>query len=153
MKKKYIYGILTIFWICIIFSFSLQPAEQSLQLSDGVGMLILKYILSELFEVSASWTEVEWSIFGTVIRKCAHFTEYFVLGILMMMTVKHTNITRKCLIGFVMCVLVASMDETIQLFVPGRAGMVTDVMLDSVGSLTGLMSCVLCMKIILKYRE
>lgn len=153
MKKKYIYGILTTFWICIIFSFSLQPADQSQQLSDGVGMLILKYILSELLEMSNSWSEMEWSIFSTVIRKYAHFTEYFVLGVLMILTVKHTKLPRKHVIGFVLCVLVASADETIQLFVPGRAGMITDVMLDSIGSLTGLLSCISIFKVMQKRKK
>ena len=152
MKKKYIYGLLTVCWICIIFSFSLQPADESLQLSDGVGMLILKYVFSELLEVSNSWTEAEWSIFSTVIRKCAHFTEYFVLGVLMMLTVKETKLPRKYVIGFVLCVLVASIDETIQLFVPGRAGMIRDVMLDSVGSTVGIFSSVIASKFVSKRR-
>ena len=31
-----------------------------------------------------------------------------------------------------------SIDETIQLFVPGRAGMITDVMIDCCGAATGV---------------
>lgn len=150
MKKKYIYGLLTAFWICVIFSFSLQPADQSQQLSDGVGMLILKYVLSELLEVSTSWSEMEWSIFGTVIRKCAHFTEYFVLGVLMMLAVNQTKLSLKQIISLILCVLVASVDETIQLFVPGRSGMIKDVILDGVGSAVGLLSCIITIKCFLK---
>ena len=38
----------------------------------------------------------------------------------------------------VFLLLVPSIDETIQLFVPGRAGMITDVMIDCCGSTTGV---------------
>ena len=34
--------------------------------------------------------------------------------------------------------LIPSIDETIQLFVPGRAGMITDVMIDCCGAATGV---------------
>ncbi|MFR3450545.1 MAG: VanZ family protein [Collinsella sp.] len=34
----------------------------------------------------------------------------------------------------VLCVLVSSIDETIQLFVPGRCGQVTDVLIDCSGA-------------------
>ena len=34
--------------------------------------------------------------------------------------------------------LIPSIDETIQLFVPGRAGMITDVMIDYCGAATGV---------------
>ena len=47
---------------------------------------------------------------------------------------------RKKIIAFLFCVLVASMDETIQLFVSGRSGQMSDVMLDSVGALVGITS-------------
>ena len=38
----------------------------------------------------------------------------------------------------VFLLLVPSIDETIQLFVPGRAGMITDVMIDCCGATTGV---------------
>ncbi len=38
----------------------------------------------------------------------------------------------------VFLLLIPSIDETIQLFVPGRAGMITDVMIDCCGATTGV---------------
>ena len=38
----------------------------------------------------------------------------------------------------VFLLLIPSIDETIQLFVPGRAGMITDVMIDCCGAATGV---------------
>ena len=38
----------------------------------------------------------------------------------------------------ILCVLVASLDETIQLFVSGRSGQISDVLLDCTGALLGM---------------
>ena len=74
----------------------------------------------------------------TLLRKAGHFSEYFILGILAMLTVLQTKLRYGKLSVLVFCVLVAAVDETIQLFVSGRSGQVTDVMLDSVGALCGI---------------
>lgn len=145
--KKYIYGILTVMWIGIIFSFSLQVADKSTMLSDGVGELILEHASFETLEESGLWTELEWKIFHTIIRKCGHFAEFFILGILMMLTMNQSKYNRKHIIGIVLCTLVATMDETIQLFVPGRAGMLIDVILDTFGSAVGLFACLFVSKL------
>ncbi len=44
--------------------------------------------------------------------------------------------------------LVAAMDETIQLFVSGRSGQITDVLLDSVGALVGIAIVLIIRKLI-----
>ena len=141
MNKKTIYGILTVIWIAIIFSFSLQVADRSTVLSDGVGELILENGSSQMLEESNLWSEAEWKLFHKIIRKCGHFAEFFILGMLMMMTMKQTGFYCKKWICFFLCVIVASIDETIQLFVPSRAGMITDVILDTCGSIVGMFTC------------
>ena len=81
-----------------------------------------------------------------LLRKCAHFTEYFVLGVLMVLTLIQTVFQYKVPAGIGACVLVAAVDETIQRFVPGRSGQVTDVMLDSVGAAVGICAVILVWK-------
>lgn len=141
LKKKLIY-VLTIFWICIIFSFSLQPSDKSEQVSDGVGQLIVEHSAPEVAEKFDSLSVIEWKSFYKFVRKCAHFIEFFILGILMSMSMRQNHVVHKKRIAFVLCAVVAIIDETIQLFVPGRAGLVTDVILDNCGSLAGI--CVFC---------
>ena len=71
-----------------------------------------------------------------VLRKCAHFAEYAVLGALTaaaLRTSAHFSWPRALLPG----PFAALCDETIQLFVPGRSGQITDVWLDTAGYLTG----------------
>ena len=48
------------------------------------------------------------------------------------------QLNRKKIVAFLFCVLVAATDETIQLFVSGRSGQVSDVVLDCVGALVGI---------------
>lgn len=72
------------------------------------------------------------------IRKCAHFTEYLILGVFSTLTLLQTEWKRKCAVGIGFCAGVAMLDETLQLFVSGRTGKVLDVLIDSVGAMVGI---------------
>lgn len=129
--KLIIYMCLTILWIFFIFAFSMQSGEESSQISGG----IVSQVLTVLFPQGFAYVE-QLEFF---IRKLAHFAEYFVLGVLVLQTLKQTKCPKQVLVSLVICVLVASCDETIQLFSGGRSGKVVDVLLDSVGSWCGIM--------------
>lgn len=72
------------------------------------------------------------------IRKCAHFTEYFILSLLILRGIragqKGTHL-RWALTSILLIVAYASFDEFHQSFVPGRTAAVTDVMIDSFGGI------------------
>lgn len=73
-----------------------------------------------------------------VIRKSAHFTEYFILCILYYKTLSIS--ARKALAASaVLAVLYAVSDELHQYFVPGRAAMAADVLIDSAGVLLAVL--------------
>jgi VanZ family protein len=80
-----------------------------------------------------------------LIRKAAHFTEYTVLGVLLILTLRSftdrlmQHIFQPLFVGLAVPVT----DEFIQLHVDGRAGLITDVILDFSGVFTGLMLTVL----------
>ncbi|MDI3535494.1 MAG: hypothetical protein PWQ82_1859 [Thermosediminibacterales bacterium] len=80
------------------------------------------------------------SKFNHIVRKFAHFGVYFVLGILMMNTLRISGMRgRKAFIfSIVFCILYAVSDEVHQLFLPGRGTQVADVMIDSVGAFVGI---------------
>ena len=75
-----------------------------------------------------------------LLRKLAHFTEFACLGILsgwliqMLRDIKWQWIALPLAFG----VLVACVDETIQIFVPGRGPGILDVGIDSLGVLLGV---------------
>ena len=134
--KKELVIILTFLWISIIFSFSLQPADDSSKMSSGLVAWLIEYVLS-IFSVENVSAE-QLDMLHLLVRKCAHFTEFFILGVLMYRSVCQTRVVRKVLCALCLCVLVAMSDETIQLFVDGRAGRWMDVLIDSCGSFTGI---------------
>lgn len=78
-----------------------------------------------------------------LVRKAAHFTEYAVLGAIVSSTMLADGSLRgrRLLACAIVLVLVPSIDETIQLFVPGRCGAVTDVMIDCCGTAFGTFVC------------
>jgi VanZ family protein len=76
------------------------------------------------------------SLIHHVIRKSGHFTEYFVLSLLLLRALRagtHDFSLRCALIAISIVAGYASLDEFHQLFVPGRGAAVSDVMLDTSG--------------------
>jgi len=66
--------------------------------------------------------------------------EYLILGVLTINALIKNKMAARTAIcaSLLICMLYASSDEFHQLFVPGRAGRVTDVLIDSFGALTGI---------------
>jgi len=140
--KKIIKYILVIFWLCLIFYFSNQPSVQSDIVSDGVMdkiINIVEVVINHEFNDVEIKNIYEYGI--TPLRKCAHLSIYFILGVLMFLLVKEYNIDKKKIlaISLLLCILYACSDEIHQLFIFGRSGEVRDVLIDSFGSFLGIM--------------
>ena len=131
LNKRNLYILLTLLWVVVIFTFSLQPADASNQISSGLVRKIVELFIPNI-------SEKGWEILHFLIRKAGHFTEFFVLGIFSMLTIFQTKTCFKKTLGLSFCAMIATMDETIQLFVDGRSGQISDVVLDSVGALVGI---------------
>ena len=127
-----------------IFYFSHQPAEVSSDLSGGICYRIVSAV-SEVIDYDLDegeklfWAEK----IQHPIRKLAHLTEYALLGIAVALGVVYGSNFGKGSVWkwyFLIQVIGSSYavsDEIHQLFVPGRAGMISDVLIDSVGVLIG----------------
>lgn len=72
-----------------------------------------------------------------VLRKLAHFAEFALLGFFLTGTAESFGISRSVapLFGVLLC---ACVDETIQVFVPGRGPSLIDVWIDFVGGCAGI---------------
>jgi VanZ family protein len=72
------------------------------------------------------------------IRKCAHFTEYFIFSLLILRGIragqKGTHL-RWALVAILLVLGYAALDEFHQSFVPGRTAAVGDVMIDTFGGI------------------
>lgn len=142
-NKRFIFITITLIWTALIFSFSLQSGEVSGDLSGSVLEALLGFFMPGVLE-----SPEKLELFHLILRKCAHFTEFMILGVLSSITLKHMKVGYKSIIGLGYCVLIASLDETLQLFVSGRAGRVQDVLIDSAGALAGIVVVFICFKFI-----
>ena len=137
--KKLIFTVLTFLWVGVIFSFSLQPGEVSGDISSAFLEKILGWATVEVFGEFNTISQEQWNFLHHVLRKCAHFTEFMILGVLSTLTLFQTKVSRKTLIAMGFCIVIASMDETLQLFVAERAGRAADVLIDGMGAFCGVM--------------
>ena len=140
-NKKLIFIIGTMLWTAIIFSFSLQPGEVSGELSGSILETLLGIFMPGVLE-----SPEKLELFHLILRKCAHFTEFLILGVLSSGALKYMKLRYKGLMTMGYCIAVASVDETLQRFITGRAGRVHDVLIDSAGALTGILVVFICMK-------
>lgn len=123
-----IWGVLTILWTGVIFSFSLQPASQSASLSQG----LLQTVLDWFYRITAIRIPVE-SMHG-LFRKTAHFCEFFLLGIFggNFFRLAYKNLSLTLIYGGI----VAVADECLQYLTgAGRAMRFGDMLLDFCGVL------------------
>ena len=125
--RKHIFLILTLCWISVIFSFSLQNGSLSSLQSGFFSTRIHQFLLSMSINI-------EKSTVSFIIRKLAHFTEFFILGCLVRKSTLDIKDNRLLYIIF----LVPILDEFIQSFVPDRAMSVIDMGIDSMGIITGI---------------
>ena len=133
MKKKYVNWALVIGWMILIFLFSSQPGDISKENNKFVIYLfnLLGLDLNSIFGVLSDF----------IVRKSAHFTEYFILCVLLYRAI-NTNKSSdiKVFIQVILIVfLYACSDEFHQAFVPGRGPAFRDVLVDTSGGLTALL--------------
>jgi len=74
------------------------------------------------------------------VRKTAHFCEYMLLGFWFVVTFRAytANVFGFAVLPLFAGLITALIDETLQIFVPGRSGMLTDVWLDFGGIVFGV---------------
>ncbi len=133
---------ITVFWMVLIFNLSAQPAEESNELSLKATEIIIGMV-NRVVSVDADDIKIlnMANGFHYSVRKYAHFFIYFVLGILLMNAFRKSQVSQRkiILLSFGICVIYAITDELHQVFVPGRSGQLTDILIDSAGAALGVM--------------
>lgn len=127
-KEIIISWLLLVIWMIFIFIMSSFNGNISSNQSGSIADLIYN-----LFNISDT------EKVSLIVRKFAHVSEFFILGILVINLINKYNVKYSYLISFIVCVLYASSDEFHQLFVPGRSGQVTDIFIDMIGVVLGLL--------------
>ncbi len=122
-----------ILWMGFIFTMS-----TSLGTSEHTSLIIeplLKWLKPDI-------TPEHLDLVHLVIRKCAHLSEYAVLGLLLLRALKQSRpaIGQAKAVGVALLIAAAyaSTDEYHQTFVPGRTPAVHDVLIDTTGAFLAL---------------
>lgn len=137
-KKRIIYGILVIIWMALVFVFSSQNGEESKRTSGYFTDKVVQIISSVKTDINIEDTE---EIISFIIRKMAHFSIYFVGGILIFNFVNTfpLKLRNVMLLAFVLGCVYSISDEIHQLFISERAGQIRDVLIDSTGVLIAIL--------------
>lgn len=136
--KRVINIILIILWMGLIFVLSNDTAEESSKKSDGLIVRCVQDIIKR--DLSTKEKEKVLKYLVKPVRKSAHFFLYFVLGILIINLFKSFELFnyKTILLAVLLCFLYACSDEIHQLFIKGRSCEVRDILIDTIGSLSGI---------------
>lgn len=154
----YLFLFLTITWMIVIFVFSSQNAEKSTDTSHYVGMIFGKIFVPGFKELSSDKQFEFAAQIDYPVRKTAHACAFGLIGFFSFMTVfffarsrgkaEKKRIWIYGLSALAFSVAYAASDEFHQLFVPGRAGKITDVLIDGSGALVFILFSILFINLI-----
>ena len=130
--KRWILYILLGLIVFFIWDNSMQNGGSS----DGFSLLFAKTfasIANELGFHGNIW------ILNRIVRKLAHLTEFTILGgvlyTILRRYIKYGTVIKTIGLGM----LIACLDEFIQLFSPGRSSQFSDILIDTVGVVIGIL--------------
>lgn len=140
-RKVCLWRLALVLYLCMVYGHSMMPAHISSG-ESGAVLGLLRRSIGVLGLDGEMLTQ-------HMVRKAAHFTEYVGVGILLW---GNLGAERRCLAwreGTRVCLMeraalavlaIPFADETIQLFVAGRSGQISDVWLDMAGAAAGLLA-------------
>lgn len=130
-KKRILFAVLVIVWMITIFCFSNEDGDTS----QGTSDVITNAIINVNQELEKNRETISFCV-----RKLAHFSIYFVGGILLFEFYSTFDVTKKRIFGMsaLTGICYACFDEFHQLFISGRSGQFRDVCIDSTGVIIAL---------------
>lgn len=142
--------------ICVfIFVLSAQPAVASSNTSSSFLITIFSIFKKDFGELDFATQNSIIEPFIHFTRKAAHFTIYASLGLFVKLFVLTLNnkFSLKLVVSISVCLFYAISDEVHQIFVSGRSGQFSDVILDFCGSCCGIVFAILIVLIIYKIKS
>lgn len=144
--------LLSVVWMAVIFSFSCENGGESAESSGGFIRYFFYTFSSEFGKISKSEQQAVIESYDHFIRKAAHFAIYAVLGSLIFSAAKSFGVKDEIsfFISLMFGAAYAVSDEIHQYFVPGRACMLRDMLLDSCGVAFGAAVIMLIIRLLSK---
>ena len=152
---------LVILWMGIIFNFSNMDTDESNTKSKDTIEKVVDTTIDTSNKIGITKDDVSddkiegiVSILNKPLRKCMHAAEYLVLSLLLIiaLNVSKKKIFYKYLIAIIICFIYACTDEYHQLFISGRTGQFTDVLIDTFGAIVGIIIYNIMSNLIRKYK-
>lgn len=138
----------------LIFWFSAQKGEKSQLMSDGITLRVAHLLKPDFKEMTESARLSYLEQLSYIIRKNAHFCEFMLLGFCLMGWQRFGFPERRWALcglwAWGIATLYAGTDELHQLFINERSAQLTDVCIDSAGSLTGVLIAALVLALALR---
>lgn len=130
MKRWILYIVL-----CLIVFFIWDNSLQNGGTSDGFSLIFAKWI-APIANKLGFYGNI-WAL-NRIIRKLAHLTEFTILGgvlyVVLRRYIEYGTVVKTIVVGIV----IANLDEFIQLFSLGRSSQLSDVLIDTVGIIIGI---------------
>ena len=121
MKKKIISIVMLTLWAGLIFYLSNQPS----QISGKVSGDRIKSVLSV--------SEATFNLIHNPLRESMHAVEFLIFALLLFNVLHNYNVKSVYTFCIIISFIFSILDETHQLYVPGRAFEILDLILDFVG--------------------
>ena len=127
-----------LFWMGLIFYFSMDSGIESTKKSDGIIIRTSEILLRRKLTEQEKTLYIE--KYQVYVRKTAHFTLYFFLGLSILLLLKefHLFCKKDILVTILLVFLYACSDEIHQLFISERSGEILDVLLDTFGGVVAV---------------
>ena len=151
MKRKKIFLILSLISLLLviataimIFVFSSESGTKSTQTSNTVTETVIKITQPDFDTLPVDKQEERFSITSLAVRKIAHFTEFFMLGLFSLLHIKflelymHKEIRFSYLYASLFSFLYAISDELHQKLSENRGPQFIDVLIDTSGALLAI---------------
>lgn len=144
MIKKILLWIAVVCLSVTIFAFSAKPGKESTDISIKIAEKTVD-VAEKTVEIEEENKKDTFEALHRAIRKGAHFLEFALLSALVFFLARSYNLSLRMSIAIALgyCLLFAASDEFHQLFVDGRSGRVSDVLIDFCGSVVGVAICYL----------
>ena len=127
----------------LIFFFSAQQGPDSSQMSEGLTLFVARLIRPGFMELPDAEKLAFLDRLGYIVRKCAHFSEFALLGfnLTAWLRLRRPDSPRIRALprAWGLATLYAATDELHQMFVAERGPALLDVCIDSAGALAGVL--------------
>ena len=146
--------LLSIVCMVIIFCLSGENAEESSDTSGNFTQIAVDIFVGDYDEMTPVQQEEILSWTDHIVRKLAHFSIYAALGVCVSLAAGRRKLfSFGSLISAAVCFIYACSDELHQSFIPGRSCEFKDVLIDTSGSVLGILISLAIMTIIFRLSD